>query len=40
MDHGAQQVIFFVEELTFSDGKRWTAKEKDIQNTARLKASR
>ena len=40
MDHGAQQVIFFVAELTFSDGQRWTAKKKDIQNTARLKASR
>ena len=31
MDPGAQQVIFFVAELTFSDGKRWTAKEKDVQ---------
>ena len=30
MDHGAQQVIFFVAELTFSDGKRWMAK-KNIQ---------
>src|SRR5439155_20107745 len=25
MDPGALQVIFFVAELTFSDGKRWTA---------------
>ena len=31
MDPGAQQVIFFVAELTFSDGKRWTAKKKDVQ---------
>ena len=27
----AQQVIFFVAELTFSNGKRWTAKKKNIQ---------
>jgi hypothetical protein len=26
----AQQVIFFVAELTFSDGKRWTSKKKSI----------
>ena len=31
MDADAQQVIFFVAELTFSDGKRWTAKKKNIQ---------
>ena len=31
MDAGAQQVIFFVAGLTFSDGKRWTAKKKDVQ---------
>jgi len=30
-DQGAQQVIFFISELTFSDGKRWTAKKKSIQ---------
>ena len=27
----AQQVIFFVAELTFSDGKRWTSKKKHLQ---------
>jgi len=31
MDADAQQVIFFIAELTFSDGKRWTAKKKNIQ---------
>jgi hypothetical protein len=31
MDTDAQQVIFFVAELTFSDGKRWTSKKKNIQ---------
>ena len=31
IDTDAQQVIFFVAELTFSDGKRWTAKKKNIQ---------
>src|SRR5438046_6556769 len=31
MDADAQQVIFFVAELNFSDGKRWTAKEENIQ---------
>jgi hypothetical protein len=30
-DQDAQQVIFFISELTFSDGKRWTAKKKNIQ---------
>jgi hypothetical protein len=29
-DPDAQQLIFFVAELTFSDGKRWTAKKKNI----------
>jgi hypothetical protein len=27
----AQQVIFFVAELTFSDGKHWTSKKQHIQ---------
>jgi hypothetical protein len=31
MDTDAQQVIFFVAELTFSDGKRWTSEKKNIQ---------
>jgi hypothetical protein len=31
MDTDAQQVIFFVAEVTFSDGKRWTSKKKNIQ---------
>lgn len=30
-DVDVQQVIFFVAELTFSDGKRWTAKKKTIR---------
>jgi len=30
-DRDAQQVVFFITELTFSDGKRWTAKKKNIQ---------
>ena len=33
-DPDAQQVIFFVAELTFSDGKRWTAKKKDVKYSA------
>jgi len=27
----ARQVIFFIEELTFSDGKRWTSKKKNVR---------
>jgi len=30
-DVNAEQVIFFVAELVFSDGKHWTANEKDIR---------
>jgi hypothetical protein len=38
---GAEQVIFFVAELTFANGDHWTAKKKDLRaRTADLKNSR
>jgi len=37
----AEQVIFFVAELTFANGDHWTAKKKDLRaRTADLKNSR
>jgi hypothetical protein len=38
---GAEQVIFFVAELTFANGEHWTAKKKDLRvRTPDLKNSR
>jgi hypothetical protein len=38
---GAEQVIFFVAELTFANGDHWTAKKKDLRaRAADLKNSR
>jgi hypothetical protein len=38
---GAEQVIFFVAELTFANGDHWTARKKDLRaRTADLKNSR
>ena len=38
---GAEQVIFFVAELTFANGDHWTAKKKDLRlRTADLMDSR
>jgi hypothetical protein len=38
---GAEQVIFFVAELTFANGDHWTAKKKDLRaRTADVKNSR
>jgi hypothetical protein len=38
---GAEQVIFFVAELTFANGEHWTAKKKDLRvRTVDLKNSR
>jgi hypothetical protein len=38
---GAEQVIFFVAELTFASGDHWTARKKDLRaHTADLKNSR
>jgi hypothetical protein len=40
-DPRAEQVIFFIAELTFADGEHWTAKRKDILSArAELKNSR
>ena len=39
-DARAQSVIFFVAELSFADGSRWTANNADITPEAGLKVSR
>ena len=41
LDQRAEQVIFFVAELTFANGDHWAAKKKDLRaRTADLKNSR
>jgi len=41
LDQRAEQVVFFVAELTFANGDHWTAKKKDLRaHTANQKNSR